>query len=216
MDIYSFKGAIFDLDGTLIDSAHIWNEIDERFLGKRGIPVPEDYAKTVSAMNFYDAAVYTRNRFGLTETPEDMVREWHEAALYEYAHNIKAKPHAAELLQSLKGAGIKLALATASHKVLYSAVLKNNGIYDCFDVFASTDEVKRGKGFPDIYELAARRMELMPWDCVVFEDIIEGVQAAKAGGFAAVAFLNGCFPADDERMRIEADLCITDYSEIRR
>ena len=65
MDITNFKGHIFDLDGTLIESNGVWSKIDEEFLGRRGIAVPKDYFKTVSAMNFEQAAVYTNERFGL-------------------------------------------------------------------------------------------------------------------------------------------------------
>ena len=184
------------------------------FLEKRGITIPDDYAKMVSAMNLYDAAEYTKARFSLDETPEDMIGEWFDMALYEYANNIKAKPHAANFLHEMKKRGVKIALATASHKELYKAVLKNNGMLDCFDCFSSTDEVERGKGYPDVYEHAAEVLGLKAQECAVFEDIIEGIRGARSGGFATVAFLNGFFPADDELMRREADLCITDYLEL--
>lgn len=205
---------IFDLDGTLIDSAHIWHDIDVRFLAKRGLDIPDDYAKIISVMNFRDAAEYTKKRFSLDDSPEDMIKEWFDMALYEYANNLKVKPHAAEFLNEMKKRGAGIALATASHKELYRAVLKSNGILECFDWFSSTDEVENGKGHPDVYEHAAKGLGLKADECVVFEDIIEGIRGAKAGGFKTVAFLNGIFPADDELMRQEADLCITDYLEL--
>ena len=216
MDINVFKGLIFDLDGTLIDSAGVWHDIDVKFLDKRGIIIPDDYAKMVSVMNFNDAAVYTKNRFGLEESPEEMISEWFDMALFEYSHNIRTKPHAVEFLRKAKSRGARIALATASHKELYTAVLKNNGILGCFDQFSATDEVQRGKGFPDVYEHAAKGLGLGNTDCVVFEDIIEGIRGAKAGGFAAVGVLNGAFPGDDALMRIEADMCITDYIELMK
>ncbi|MBR6044724.1 MAG: HAD family phosphatase [Ruminococcus sp.] len=214
MNILDFKGAIFDLDGTLVDSAGVWNDIDIRFLSKRGIEIPDDYAKQVSALDFYDAAIYTRERFGLDDEPEAMIDEWFGYALDEYSHNIKALPHAAELLERLKSEGVKIALATASDKRLYTAVLSNNGILGYFDVFASTDEVSRGKGYPDVYELAAQRLGLEAGECIVFEDIIEGIQGAKAGGFTAAACLYGSFSADRDRMCREADISFSDYSQL--
>lgn len=214
MDITAFKGAIFDLDGTLIDSAHVWSDIDIKFLARRGIAIPPDYAKTVSTMNFNDAAVYTNRRFSLNERPEDMIAEWFSYALEEYTYNIKPRPHAAEYVHMLRERGVRLALATASDERLYTAVLKANGMFDCFEVFASTNEVSRGKGFPDVYELAAERLGLTAGECIVFEDIIEGIRGAKAGGFAAAACINGIFPQDEPAMRSESDIAFTEYREL--
>ena len=89
MDIKDFKGHIFDLDGTLTRSNHVWSKIDEEFLGKRGIKVPEDYFKQVSAMNFEQAAVYTNDRFSLGENIQDIMKEWFDMAVYEYTNVIE-------------------------------------------------------------------------------------------------------------------------------
>ena len=89
MDIKDFKGHIFDLDGTLTRSNHVWSKIDEDFLGKRGIKVPEDYFKQVSAMNFEQAAVYTNDRFSLGENIQDIMKEWFDMAVYEYTNVIE-------------------------------------------------------------------------------------------------------------------------------
>jgi HAD superfamily hydrolase (TIGR01509 family) len=78
--------------------------------------------------------------------------------------------------------GVRLALATASAPPLYEALLKNHGIYDCFDAFVSPMDGLRDKRHPDMYLLAARRLDVMPEDCVVFEDILAGVRSAKAAG----------------------------------
>ncbi|MCD8095461.1 MAG: HAD family phosphatase [Ruminococcus sp.] len=137
-------GFIFDLDGTLIDSSQSWHNIDVKFLKKRGLSVPEDYAKAIVCLGFYESALYTINRFGLNESVEEIVAEWSEMALYEHEHNIKLNDGAESLLRTLKSEGKKLALATASSEELFTAVLKHNGVYDCFDAFASIDDVCRG------------------------------------------------------------------------
>ena len=160
MDIKVFKGHIFDLDGTLTRSNHVWSKIDEEFLGKRGIKVPEDYFKQVSAMNFEQAAVYTNDRFSLGENIQDIMKEWFNMAVYEYTNVIELCGNAGEYVRKLKEQGRKIALATASTEELYKPVLKRNGILDQFDCFVSTEQVKRGKGFPDVYELAAEKLGL--------------------------------------------------------
>lgn len=210
MDIKDFKGHIFDLDGTLTKSNHVWSKIDEEFLGKRGIEVPEDYFKQVSAMNFEQAAVYTNDRFSLGENIQDIMKEWFDMAVYEYTNVIGLCGNAGEYVRCLKDQGRKIALATASTEELYRPVLKRNGILDCFDCFVSTEQVKRGKGFPDVYELAAEKLGLDAQDCVVYEDIIEGIKGAKAGGFFAVACLNDHYSHDWDEMRDIADEIVED------
>lgn len=211
MKFSQFKGVIFDLDGTLVDSGHVWEDIDIKFLSKRGFNVPEGYFKSVSTMNFRQAAEYTNDFFGLNEKAEDMIAEWHQMAIDEYSHNILIKGGADKFLKKLKDKNIKIALATASAKSLYEAVLKNNGIYEYFDFFASTEQVKRGKGFPDVYEFACEGLGLKPHDCAVFEDIIEGIRGAKAGDFFAVACLDGHYIADWDSMKKEADFYFDRY-----
>ena len=210
MDIKDFKGHIFDLDGTLTKSNHVWSKIDEEFLGKRGIEVPDDYFKQVSAMNFEQAAVYTNDRFSLGENIQDIMKEWFDMAVYEYTNVIGLCGNAGEYVRCLKDQGRKIALATASTEELYRPVLKRNGILDCFDCFVSTEQVKRGKGFPDVYELAAEKLGLEARDCVVYEDIVEGIKGAKAGGFFAVACLNDHYSHDWGEMRDIADEIVED------
>ena len=205
MDIKDFKGHIFDLDGTLTRSNHVWSKIDEEFLGKRGIKVPEDYFKQVSAMNFEQAAVYTNDRFSLGENIQNIMKEWFDMAVYEYTNVIELCGNAGEYVRKLKEQGRKIALATASTEELYKPVLKRNGILDQFDCLVSTEQVERGKGFPDVYELAAEKLGLEVKACVVYEDIVEGIKGAKAGGFFAVACLNDHYSHDWDEMREIAD-----------
>lgn len=214
MSFTDFKGVVFDLDGTLVESNYVWSEIDKKFLGKRGIAVPADYFKAVSAMNYRAAAVYTNQRFSLNENIEDIMQEWVDMAEYEYANNVQLVSGADKYLKLLKSKGIKICLATASSKELYEPVLKHHGIYELFDAFTTTSEVERGKGFPDVYELAAKKISLPPKDCAVFEDIIEGIRGAKAGSFTAVACLNSHYIADWQQLKAESDKFFSDYSEL--
>lgn len=214
MNFKDFKGMIFDLDGTLVKSSHVWSDIDKKFLGKRGIPVPKDYYKQISAMNFEQAARFTNEHFGLNESIEDIQKEWFDMAIYEYSNCVDQVEGADEFLRYIKENGVKIALATASNRSLYEPVLKRNGIYDYFDFFASTEQVKRGKGFPDVYEFAAKGLGLKPCECAVFEDILEGVRGAKAGNFTAVACLNAHYIDDFEKIKSEADLCFETYLEL--
>ncbi|SCG98708.1 Phosphorylated carbohydrates phosphatase TM_1254 [uncultured Ruminococcus sp.] len=178
----NFKAAIFDLDGTILDSMYVWEWIDQEFLTKRGIPVPDDYIEAVCARSFQEAADYTIARFGLQERAEDIIEEWGELAYQQYSEQVKLKPYAKEYLTFLKEQGIRLAVATGLSHALMEAVLKNNQIWDLFDLFCSADEVERGKEYPDLYFYTADKLSLAPEECIMFEDVYPGIRSAKMAG----------------------------------
>lgn len=207
------KAAVFDLDGTLIISSHIWGEIDKMFLAKRGLEVPDDYVKEIACLNFREGADYTISRFGLDEDPDDIIAEWFGMARYEYAHNIRMKEGAEKFLRGLKAKGFRIALATASNPALYIPVLENNGVMDCFDAFASTEEVCRSKLFPDVYIFAAGKLGASVRDCVVFEDQLQCIESAKSAGFMVCGCLDDYRAADHSCIKDAADICFESYDE---
>lgn len=209
-----FKGAIFDLDGTLLDSMGIWADIDKRFLEKRGIALPDDYVEKVTPMNYQQASEYTIQRFQLVEEKEDIVREWVQMSFDAYRFEIKLKPFVKEYLTFLKRKGVKLAVATAQTPELYEPTLKNNGIFELFDVFTNLSEVHCGKGFPDIYILAAQRLKLAPQDCMVFEDIYTGIYGAKAGGFSTCGVYDPYSAYEKDKIENLADIYINGFIEL--
>lgn len=174
-----FEAAIFDLDGTILNSMDVWEQIDISFLQKRGLPVPADYVTEICARSFEEAAQYTIDLFGLSEAVTDIIDEWNDMAVYEYAHNVKLLPHTLDYLLRLKSHGIKLAVATGLPKELFLPCLENNSILELFDTLCSTDEVMRGKEFPDVFELAARKLQTVPERCIVFDDVLPAVKSAK-------------------------------------
>ena len=185
--INEFEAYIFDLDGTLIDSMGVWHMIDTWFFERRNMALPKDYMDSVNTMNFKQAAVYTIDRFHLNDSIESVMKEWMDDAVYAYGHEIECKPYVPEYLQKLKDNNKKIALATSSDQALYKAVLQRHDLYGLFDVFVSTHDVKRAKGFPDIYEKAARLLEKPVDECIVFEDLYEAICGAKDGGFTVAA-----------------------------
>ncbi len=174
-----FEAAIFDLDGTILNSMDVWEQIDISFLQKRGLPVPADYVTEICARSFEEAAQYTIDLFRLSETVTDIIGEWNDMAAYEYAYNVKLLPHTLDYLLRLKSCGIKLAVATGLPKELFLPCLANNSVLDLFDTLCSTDEVIRGKEFPDVFELAARKLQTAPERCIVFDDVLPAVKSAK-------------------------------------
>ena len=207
---------IFDLDNTLLDSHDAWRNVDYEFFKKRNITEPEGYGKSVAYMTFKEAAEYTIELLKLSESVEAITQEWFDCIQRQYSQELKVFDGVKELLEALKKKGKKIALATASDERLYTAALENNGVLQYFDAFASTEETERGKGFPDVYLLAAERAGAQPYECIVFEDIPTGIAAAKQGGMAAAAYFCGANADIREELSRLADFCFGDYAELTR
>lgn len=208
------KGAIFDLDGTVLDSMWVWTDIDKRFLGDRGFEVPQDYLEKIAPVGARKAAEYTIERFGLNEKVEDIMNEWFDMALTAYQTEVKCKPFVKEYFEILRAKGVKLGVATSSDRKLIIPALKRNNILDMFDAIVTVDQVKRGKGYPDIYEKAANDMGLENGHCVVFEDILAGIKGAKNGGFMAVGVYDEHSSYEHLEMKKVADCFIMSFEEL--
>ncbi len=209
-----FEGAIFDLDGTLFESMDVWYEIDIEFLAKRGCKASPEYAAKIVSMTFQETAKYTIEYFGLNETVQEIMQEWFEMAIDRYSNQVRLKPRAKEYLMHLREQGVKLGTATSLPKVLAEPALRNNGVYHLFDAFASTDEVARGKEFPDVYLLAAKRLEIPPGRCVVFEDILPGLRAAKAAGMRPYGVFDQSSKHHESEMEELSEVFIRDFGEL--
>ncbi len=208
------KAVIFDMDNTILDSHDAWSRVDEEFFRRRGLEMVADYCRSVSTMSFKEAADYTINRFSLNEEPDKIIDEWFTLIEEQYANFIGLFEGVRGLLYEIKKSGRKLALATAASPRLYIPALKNNDIYDMFDAFACTEETERGKGFPDVYLLAAQRLGVSPCDCVVFEDIIPGVKAARNGNMKVCAFLNPYTKPEWDELSKLSDFSFKSYLDI--
>ncbi len=210
----NIEGAVFDLDGTLLDSSWVWEKVDEKFLGDRGFQVPDDYVDEISPLGAERAAVYTIERFGLNEDKDDIVREWIEMAKKEYATEVVCKPYAKEFLEELHKLNIKMAVATSSDRELFMKTLEREGILKYFQKIVTVDEVEHGKGYPDIYEEAARRIKVNPHKCLVFEDILAGVTGASLGEFNVVAVFDKKSKHNWEKIKSISKYSINDYKEL--
>ena len=209
-----FKCAIFDLDGTVLDSTDIWTQIDIEFFAERGMTLPEGYGKTIAPMGFERAAEYTVNTYGLSETPQEVVEVWNKMSREKFKNDVKLKPGAKEYLEHLKSKGIVLCIATASQEDMFMPALESNGISHLFNCITTLKEVKRGKGFPDIYLKAAEKAGFAAEECVVFEDLLAGVTGAKDGGFYTVAMYDKNSQKDIEKIKIAADKLIYNFKEL--
>lgn len=210
----NIKAAIFDMDGTIIDSMWVWEVIDVDYLKKRNIKLPSNLRTDIEHLGFLEAAQYFKNRFNLQDSLEEIMNEWNNMAYYEYRNNVSLKPGAKEFLLKLKALDVKLGLATSNCALLIETVLKKHGIYDIFDVITTTDEVTRGKDFPDVYLLSAEKLQVSPKHCLVFEDILPAVKGAKAAGMTVIGVQDSYSEHQKEHIIKTADKYILDYNEL--
>lgn len=212
---FCFGAAIFDFDGTLANTAHLWHEVDIAFLGKRNLPYTQDYPQRLAALGFVDGAKYTIELYGLNETVEDICDEWNRMGSELYRDRVTLRPGAKQYIQSLRDCGIPCALATTNDAAVLNS-MKNVQVDKLFDVRVHGAEVGRGKDHPDIYLEAARRLGVPPRDCVVFEDIVPALKSAqKAGMTTCGVFAND--PAQDvDAARAIANRWLDDWTELAR
>ncbi len=213
-ELVNIRGAIFDLDGTLLDSTWVWDRVDVEFLGKRGFEVPKDYADKIAHMDADRSARYTIERFGLNETVDEVVSEWFDMVKDKYAYEVQCKENAVQCVKSLYNMGVKIAIATASDLVLFEETLKRTGLDKYISSIVMVKEVERGKAFPDVYLEAARRLGTEPKQTIVFEDIVAGICGAKKGGFKTVAVYEKRSEKDLDKIKRECEFYINSFTEL--
>ena len=210
-----FDVAIFDMDGTIMDSLDVWGKIDREFLeNKRGIKVPDDYVHAIAAMSFTEIANYTRERFNLPDTPEELKTEWTEMAMHEYANNIFLKEGVREYIEMLKGQDKKIVLCTSSPDYFYIPCLRNNGVYELFDSFTNTCEAGEGKNSTKVFLLAAQKAGVKPQRCIVFEDVLSAATSAKKAGMKVCGVFDERSAVHKEKIKQICDFYIDSFKEL--
>ena len=209
------KAVLFDLDGTLVDSMWMWEAIDIEYLGSRGISLPEGLQNRIEGMSFSETAAYFKETFQLTDTTEQIKAEWNRMAWEKYKHEVPLKEGAMEFLACLKRHHIKTGIATSNSRELAQLVIGQLGITRYLDAVHTSCEVSKGKPSPDIYLLSAADLKIRPSECLVFEDILPGIEAGRNAGMRVCAVYDAYSADTDHEKRMAADYYIRSFKEIR-
>lgn len=203
------RGAIFDMDGTLIDSLSFWGyyfkRLGTKYLGNPDFRPPREVELKTRTMLLNDAVAYVREACGLPmETAE--ILEFTDVAVAEFYKTVATvKVGARELLSRLRAEGITIVLASATSTPLIRTALTHHELIGEFDAILSCVDVGAGKDKPDVYLAAAQKMKLAPADICVFEDSLVALRTARAAGFHTVGIFDSHTPCQDE-IREASDL----------
>lgn len=209
----NIEGAIFDLDGTLLDSMGIWDSLGETYLLKKNITPAGDLRETVKAMSLQQAARHFRERYGISDDEETIIAEVTSQVADFYRHEATLKDGVVACLAMLKGRQVKMCIATAAERELVEAALKRLDILDYFSGILTASEVRSGKDSPLIFQKAVEKMGVSIAATVVFEDALHAVETAVEAGFRVVGVHDDSALQDSARIKALTEQYIYSFSE---
>ncbi len=203
---------VFDLDGVIVDSEQVWDDVRELYTRETGGTYTGSAARDMMGMSSSEWSRYMAEALGVPGTPEEINQAIVERMLERYGAAPPLIPGAVEAVRRL-AAQLPLAIASSSNPELIEVVLRTAAIRELFAVVVSSQEVPRGKPAPDVYLEAARRLGFDAAQCVAVEDSHNGIRSAKAAGLRVIVFPNLHFPPDDEAMA-QADVVVHSLDEL--
>ncbi|MDX6409973.1 MAG: hypothetical protein QOE13_3044 [Gaiellaceae bacterium] len=192
---------VFDLDGVIVDSEQVWDDVRERLAHERGGRWSEQAQADMMGMSSTEWSRYMHETVGLPEPPEEINREVVSRMLDRYSERLPLIEGAVEAVKRL-AAHWPLAVASSSNRELIDRVLQVSGLVSYFRTTVSSEEVVRGKPAPDVYLEAARRLDVQPARAVAIEDSANGIRSAHAAGMHVVAIPNRAFPPPDDALAL--------------
>lgn len=193
-----FDGAIFDLDGTLLDSMDIWLTVGERYLTSKGVTPRGNVHEAIATFNMTQSAEYFQDEYGITDSVPEIIIGVEKLLEDFYAHEAELLPGAGEFLDQLGARGIERCIATTTDRHLVEAALQNNGILDDFAFIQTCSELRTDKEHPKIFLESCKRLGTSQEDTWVFEDAVHAIRTAKDAGFHVCAI-------EDESMELYRD-----------
>ena len=206
------QGAIFDVDGTLLDSMGYWEHLGDEYLLSRQLQPPENLANLLASMTLLEAAEYFRERYGLQEEAEEMIRDFDRLMAVHYQQDIPEKEGVRQVLEELKERGIPMYIATATQRPLVEAALVRTGLNGYFQGMITCQEAGKSKRDPLIYQIAREKLGTDKEKTAVFEDAVFAARTAKKEGFFLVGIYDVWEP-EQELLKKTADIYLKTWSE---
>lgn len=208
------KAAIFDMDGTLVDSMGTWHNVAVRYLARRGIEAEPGLGDKLFTMTSVTSAEYLIERYGLRMSIEELARGLSEEMREYYSEEAELKPGAREILEAFSGAGIPMDILTSTDGYLVRIALERLGIGGFFRSVMSSGDLGMSKGEPEIFLRTAQDLGARPEEICVFEDGLYAVRTAAEVGFPTVAVYDRISEADQPALQAESSLYVRSLREI--
>ena len=212
--IFYGKVALFDFDGTLVDSMPIWGEKMFRLLRMQGITPPDGLLRTITPLGDAGTLNYYQKNFKLTMTKEEMQKEMDSYALPLYTNEISLKEGVLDYLKALKDHGIKLYILTASPHKMFEPCLERLNILELFEEAWCCDDFKKVKSNPEIYLDVAKTIGVKPEEITFFDDNKVAILTAKEAGLHTIAVYDKSSENDKEDMQQAADYYCDSYRDM--
>jgi HAD superfamily hydrolase (TIGR01509 family) len=190
---------VFDMDGVLIDSEQVWDDVREQLVADWGGKYSGDAQRAMMGMSSHEWSRYMHDELGVRQSHEEINDEVVRRMLERFRSDLPLIDGALDAVREL-AATLPLAVASSSNRPLIDAVLDTAGIAGCFAATVSSEEVERGKPSPDVYLEAARRLGVAPGLCAAVEDSANGIRAARAAGMDVIAYPNEHYAPDAEAL----------------
>jgi HAD superfamily hydrolase (TIGR01509 family) len=203
---------VFDLDGVLIQTEEIWDEVRETYVRDRGGRYDDAAQRAMMGMSSLEWSRFISEDLGVGLPPERISAEVVDRMQARYRERLPLIDGATEAVERL-AAVWPLGVASSSNRPLIDAVLEASGLARHFRATVSSEEVERGKPAPDVYLEAARRLGVEPDRCAAVEDSHSGIRSAAAAGMRVIAIPNATYPPDDEALA-EADVVLASLAEL--
>jgi HAD superfamily hydrolase (TIGR01509 family) len=207
------RAVVFDLDGVIVDSEQVWDEVREAYVHETGGTYSDESARAMMGMSSTEWSRYMADALRVPGTPEEINAAIVERMLARYGEAPPLLPGAVDAVRRI-GAWVPLAIASSSNRELIDVVLRVSGLAADFAATVSSEEVPRGKPSPDVYLEAARRLGVDAARCGAVEDSHNGIRSAKAAGMRVVAVPNPHYPPDDEALAL-ADVVVPAIGELQ-
>jgi HAD superfamily hydrolase (TIGR01509 family) len=203
---------VFDLDGVLLDSEELWDEVRRNLAEEAGRPWPPDATRAMQGMSTAEWSAYLVGTVGLPGQLGDIAATVVNRIAARYKSGLPLLPGAVEVVQRL-GSRWVLGLASSSPRRLIDTVLESAGLAGCFSVTVSTEEVLAGKPSPAVYQEVTRRLGVDPRRAVAIEDSSNGLRSAAAAQLRVIAVPNAAFPPAEDALAL-ADVVVDSLDDI--